>query len=175
MAPPIGRIYHKNYDIAGNKFTVQVCYQGVIPTGHLAQKKAVWFYNLIVNGMTVEMGQWNDLQGRNPSNEEVCDSLAQFWHDSQKIREAQEVGSEGDEALDAIIFKCADWMHAYFMQDTVFRDFEIVKKFMDGNGWEIMISPNYREGVILEFTKFSSDELVKVAVWNIDRKLQTLI
>lgn len=142
MAPPIGRIYHKNYEIAGNKFTVQVCYQGVIPTGHLAQKKAVWLYNLIVNNVTVEMGPWNDLQGRNPSNEEVCDSLAQFWHDAQKIKDAQDVGEKDmEDDLKRLVDMCKFFLDTYLMQEEY--DYDILMSLLtEEGGWTVIIQPN---------------------------------
>jgi|SRR6185369_10946752 len=142
MAPPIGRIYHKNYEIAGNKFTVQVSYQGNIPSGHLAQIKGTWLFNLIVNNTTVEMGSWYDLQERGFSNEEVCDSIAQFWYDAQKIRDAQELGEKDMEAdLKKIVDRCKLFLDGYLMQEAY--DYDILMSLLtEEGGWTVMIEPN---------------------------------
>lgn len=142
MAPPIGRIYHKNYEIAGNKFTVQVAYQGNIPSGHLAQVKGTWLFNLIVNKMTVEMGTWYDLQERGYSNEEVCDSIAQFWHDAQKVRDAQDLGDKDmEDDLKGLVDMCKSFLDSYLMQEGY--DYDILMSLLtEEGGWTVIIQPN---------------------------------
>jgi hypothetical protein len=142
MAPPIGRIYHKNYEIAGNKFTIQVSYQGNIPAGRLAQEMDTWYYTLLVNDTTLEIGQWRDLRDSHPSNEEVCDSLAQFWYDSKKIKDAQDLGEKNlENGLTEIINQCKFFLDTYLMQEGY--DYDIVMSLLtEEGGWTVIIQPN---------------------------------
>lgn len=173
MTPPIGRPYQKNYEIAGNRFTVQVAYQGDIPMGHLAQIMGTWFFNLVVNNVVVEMGFWRDLRDQRPSNDDVCDSLAQFWHDSEKIKQAQILGEdENKAALEEIVKKCAKRMFYYFMRNEEPFDYEILHQHMDEIGWDVILTPNInlpgRKQMILHFSQMQSHDGVWVRSYELE-------
>lgn len=152
MTPPVGRIYRKNYEIAGDKFTIEVNYLGCIPTGQLAQVKPTWMFNIIVGNTTVYMGMWYHLQSGCPTNDEVCDGVAQFNYPSFKISNAQHLVGLAESELDRIVEKCATFMHGYFLsENSEHTDYDIVNQYMDDEEWVVVLRPNYMANRLVEF------------------------
>lgn len=174
--------HEKEYEYAGNKFAVHVRYIGYQPSGRLAQEKHTWVYALMVNGRIIEQGPWYDLQGRNPSNEEVCDGVAAFWGDSDIVRESQFVEGSKVFELDMIVEKCAKKMFDYFMSEEPF-DFDIIEKHIDKYGWEVALIPNFetmrgyqkgsRKQTIVRFMKFAQHDGFYMTTYELERSIYT--
>lgn len=171
--------FQKEYTVSGSKFTIQVQERGIVPK-EIAGDHAVffWAFVILVNGNRVVDGPYYwSFEKRRLTLENVANHLASFWGTSKQVEDAQGLAENNEEALNVLAFKCADWMHNYFGQNEPgdLRDFEIVSKFMDGNGWEIFLSPNYISGRILEFSKRVDEEFVSITSYTTDRKLKTIL
>lgn len=167
-------MFRKEYVVSGNKFVVEVQELGIAPkraTG--AQLCFHWAFRILVNGNNIMQGPYYwGVDKRQLTMENVANHLATYWGHSKEVEEAQGLAENNEEVLNDLCFKCAAWMHEYFMQTDAFRDFEIIHKFMDENGWAIMISPNYLPGRILEFTKVADHAKVAVTSYTIDSELE---
>jgi hypothetical protein len=169
--------FQKDYTLSGGKFTIQVQERGIIPK-EIAGDHAVffWAFVILVNGNRVLDGPYYwSTEKRRLTLENVSNHLASYWGNSKQIEDAQGLAENNEEALNVLVFKCAEWMHMYFKQDDAFRDFEIVSKFMDENGWEIYLSPNYLPGRILRFTIADDKKYVTVNSYILDRTLKTIL
>lgn len=168
----IGSTFDKHYEVSGNHFDVHVQYQGFQPAGHQAVPRHTWLFALSVNGTVVEQGPYYNYHDRELTDENVANHIASFWGTSNKIAEAQELGLDLNEAtLDELVFKCADWMHTYFMQTDEFRDFDVISKYADEDGWEIYLSPNYAPDRIVRFIVADNKKYVTVNCYVRDREL----
>jgi hypothetical protein len=160
--------FEKAFMIAGNRFSIQVQAYGVI------DRRWTWIYSIVVKGHSVSPGlfYWSVNNDKELTNESVTNRLASFWGDSDVVRNAQKLEPTTDVKLEELIFKCAEWMHEYFGQSTEeFRDFEVIQRFMDDNGWEIVLSPNYLHGRIVEFSWLIVDDNIKVVSYIEDNEL----
>jgi hypothetical protein len=169
--------FQKEYTVSGSKFTIQVQERGIIPK-QVAGDHSVffWAFVILVNGNRVVDGPYYwSFEKRRLTLENVANHLASFWGTSKQVEDAQGLAENNEEALNVLVFKCADWMHKYFMQDDEFRDFDIVSKHMDENGWEIYLSPNYRTDRILRFTIADDKQFVSVTSYTTDRTLKTIL
>jgi hypothetical protein len=149
--------FEKDYAIAGNRFTVQVKAYGIL------ERRWTWVYRISVKGNQIEVGvfYW-DPKNRDLTNENVCNHLASYWGHNEKIKAAQKLEPSDEVKMEELIFKCAEWMHKHFRQSEEFQDFEVIQRFMDGNGWEITLSPNYIHGRILEFSQKTGDDFIQI-------------
>lgn len=166
-------MFRKEYAVSGNKFTVEVQELGIAPkTATGAQLCFHWAFRILVNGNNIVEGPYYwGVDKRRLSMENVSNHLASYWVHSKEVEEAQGLAENNDEAvIDTVAFKCADWMHQYMMQPEGMRDFEILGKFMDGNGWEIRLSPNYNSAYIFEFMQQTGEKKVHVSIYTLDRQ-----
>jgi len=160
--------FEKAFMIAGNRFSIQVQAYGVI------DRRWTWIYSIVVKGHSVSPGlfYWSVNNDKELTNENVANRLASFWGHSEAVKDAQKLEPTDDVKLGELIFQCADWMHEYFGQSTEeFRDFEVVRRFMDDNEWEIILSPNYLHGRLVGFSKKNGDDNVKVVSYIEDNEL----
>jgi len=159
--------FEKAFMIAGNRFSIQVQAYGVI------DRRWTWIYSIVVKGHGVSPGlfYWSVNNDKELTHENVTNRLATFWGHSQAVKDAQKLEPTFDVQLGELIFQCADWMHEYFSQTDKFRDFEVVRRFMDDNAWEIILSPNYLHGRLVEFSKQTIDDNVKVVSYIEDNEL----
>lgn len=160
--------FEKEFKIAGNRFSVQVQAYGVI------DRRWTWIYSIVVKGHSVSPGlfYWNVTNDKELTNESVANRLASFWGHSEAVKDAQKFEPTYDVKLEGLIFQCAEWMHEYFGQHTDnFRDYEVIHKFIDGNGWEITLSPNYLHGRLVEFLQHTGDDNIKVVSYIEDNEL----
>jgi len=171
-------MFQKEYVVSGNSFTIQVQEMPML-TKEKAGAHAcfVWAFRILVNGNNIVEGPYYwSVDKRRLNLENVANHLASFWGHSETVEVAQGLAENNEEALNVLVFKCADWMHTYMMQEEAFRDFEIINKFMDSQGWHIMLSPNYRADRIFEFSKnIGEGAEVNVAVYAVDRELKTIL
>lgn len=159
--------FHKDYKIHGNRFTIYVQTYGII------ERRWTWAFGIDVKGNLVESGlfYWDPAK-RDLTNENVCNHLATFWGPSAKIKEAQKLEPTFEYQLIELTEKCAEWMHAYFYtEDREHTDYDIVNKFMDNEGWVILLRPNYLANRLVEFYKPADAENVEVHSYIEDNEL----
>ena len=164
-----GQVYAKEYEIHGAKFTVEVLNVGPNDLG------PTWLFRLLVKGNVIEGGPHTPQADHTLTDENVANRLASFWGHSQIVQDAQNLAGTDEYELEQLAFKCADWMHEYFMQDDSFRDFEIISTYMDENGWDIYLSPNYLPDRIVRFTIADDKKMAKIACYTRDRELNAFI
>lgn len=169
-------MFRKEFVFDGGKFTIEVMELEILPKEFAGEHACfAWAFRLLVNGNIIEQGPYYwSVEKRRLTMENVANHLASYWGHTQIVKDAQDLAENNEEALNALVFKCADFMHEYFAQWGTFRDFEIITKFMDGNGWQIILSPNYIEGRLVEFSKGAQDKYITVETYETYRKIETL-
>lgn len=158
----IGSTFEKHYETSGNEFDVHVQYQGFIPSGHQGVQKHTWLFVLSVKNRIVEQGPYYNNHDRELTDENVANHIASFWGTSKKIEEAQDLGEdENQAALDAVVEKCAAYMHGYFLSEThEHTDYDIVNQYMDDSEWVVVLRPNYMANRLMEFYCESGTDVI---------------
>jgi hypothetical protein len=113
--------FSKDYDINGNRFTIEVAYQGLDnEIGFIP--KHVWIFRLISDGLVVTAGpfRWS-ISERDLSQENVANHLATFYGFGEFARLKEEARKEAKSDEQASILTTGTWRER--MQYLVWMEF----------------------------------------------------
>lgn len=161
-----GEPYEKDYEVGGAQFTVRVLNMGKNDIG------PTWLFMILVKGHQIEGGPYNPRFDRELTDENVANQLASFWGHTKIVQDAQDLLGTPEWELDAIIDKCAAWMHGYFIAENFdHTDYDIISKFICEDDWVVVLRPNYMPNRLVEFHKEVDNDYVEIHSYIEDNEL----
>lgn len=76
--------------------------------------------------------------------------------------------------LDAVVWKCAAFMHQHLEAPKGLKDFDIIQSYMDDVEWSIHLRPNYFPNKIMSFHHKRKTNYVKVATFESSSKFNAI-
>lgn len=164
--------FSKDYEVHGNRFTVEVQYLGFLHRS-FSKQQHTWMFRISVNGHSVVTGPFHNGWDRELTDENVANNLATFWGTSEAVKQAQNFPGTVEYQLDSLVQACANWMHKFYLRDQGHTDFDIVAKHLatDNGEWTIILRPNYIKNRILEFYRPDQNSKIEIHSYVEDNEL----